>query len=142
MTTAAYLEHHVQPAPSSQSLNARRLRYPATSLAPNSKSRLAGCGALHYSSDKSWISRSSPRTSYRGPNIYPSSPCASWPARRSPFAASQAGTRILYWVRGNYRVRDNLALSVAMWLSTKLRMPLQASTCENDSLGFLLYTVW
>lgn len=46
--------------------------------------------------------------------------------------ARQAGTRILYWVRGNYRVRDNLALSVAMWLSTELRMPLQASVRQRD----------
>lgn len=37
----------------------------------------------------------------------------------------QPGTRILFWVRGSFRVRDNLALSVAMWLSTQLRMPLQ-----------------
>jgi len=40
---------------------------------------------------------------------------------------NQIGTRILYWVRGNYRVKDNLGLSVALWLSTKLQLPLQVS---------------
>lgn len=33
----------------------------------------------------------------------------------------------MYWIRGNYRVKDNQGLSVAMWLSTELRLPLQAS---------------
>lgn len=50
----------------------------------------------------------------------------------------QPGTRILYWVRGNYRVRDNLALSAAMWLSTQLRMPLQASVIAISGVMFIL----
>ncbi|CAN0173785.1 unnamed protein product, partial [Hapterophycus canaliculatus] len=37
------------------------------------------------------------------------------------------GSRIVYWIRGNYRVKDNQGLSVAMWLSSELRLPLQAS---------------
>ncbi|CAN0528817.1 unnamed protein product [Ectocarpus sp. 8 AP-2014] len=40
---------------------------------------------------------------------------------------TQDGSRILYWARGNYRVKDNLALSVALWLSTELQLPLQVS---------------
>lgn len=47
----------------------------------------------------------------------------------------QPGTRLLYWVRGSFRVRDNLALSVAMWLSRELRMPLQALAFVDPAVG-------
>lgn len=129
----AYLEHYFLPAPSSQSLNARRLRYPATPPAKIntcSFQQQISCLALFFLQ----VLGKHRIPPYQISRIEhpPSSPCASWPGHRSPSTASQAGTRILYWVRGNYRVRDNLALSVAMWLSTKLRMPLQASASESD----------
>eukprot|EP00752_Nemacystus_decipiens_P011208 g9960.t1 len=45
------------------------------------------------------------------------------------------GRRILYWVRGNYRVKDNLGLSVAFWLSAQTQLPLQALTFVDPAIG-------
>lgn len=48
---------------------------------------------------------------------------------------NKVGRRILYWVRGNYRVKDNLGLSVALWLSAQTQLPLQVSeTGQTTSL--------
>ncbi|CAN0484836.1 unnamed protein product [Ectocarpus sp. 12 AP-2014] len=52
-----------------------------------------------------------------------------------PKPSEPDGSRILYWVRGNYRVKDNLALSVALWLSTELQLPLQAVTFVDPAIG-------
>ncbi|CAM9614578.1 unnamed protein product, partial [Choristocarpus tenellus] len=48
---------------------------------------------------------------------------------------SQPGARVLYWVSGSLRVRDNLALGVCMWLSHKLRMPLQVIAFVDPCVG-------
>lgn len=56
-------------------------------------------------------------------------------APRSTTHERQAGTRILYWVRGCFRVRDNFALSVAMWLSRELQMPLHAVAFVDPAIG-------
>lgn len=113
---------------------------PRTTLAPfKNKERAAERRALRSSPDKPWNKTPhSPAPGIEDRTSTLLSPCASLPSHRSP-SASQAGTRILYWVRGNYRVHDNLALSAAMWLSTKLRMPLQASASERDNLGICSY---
>ncbi|CAM9202113.1 unnamed protein product [Ectocarpus sp. 13 AM-2016] len=52
-----------------------------------------------------------------------------------PKPSEPDGSRILYWARGNYRVKDNLALSVALWLSTELQLPLQAVTFVDPAIG-------
>ncbi|CAM9280650.1 unnamed protein product [Scytosiphon promiscuus] len=53
----------------------------------------------------------------------------------NPRSSAPAGSRIVYWIRGNLRVKDNQALSVAMWLSTELRLPLQAVTFVDPLIG-------
>ncbi|CAM9606204.1 unnamed protein product [Ectocarpus sp. 4 AP-2014] len=52
-----------------------------------------------------------------------------------PKPSEPDGSRVLYWVRGNYRVKDNLSLSVALWLSTELQLPLQAVTFVDPAIG-------
>ncbi|CAM9880264.1 unnamed protein product, partial [Ectocarpus fasciculatus] len=52
-----------------------------------------------------------------------------------PKPSEPDGSRILYWVRGNYRIKDNLALSMALWLSTELQLPLQAVTFVDPAIG-------
>ncbi|CAM9343360.1 unnamed protein product, partial [Discosporangium mesarthrocarpum] len=47
-------------------------------------------------------------------------------AIRYPGHSGPVGVKIIYWVSGTLRTRDNLALGVCIWLSRKLRMPLQA----------------